>query len=50
MNTIELFSGTKSFSKVAKELNHSILTIDSQESLNPDLVMDLSQESNIYIK
>ena len=46
MNTLELFSGTKSFSKVAKRLGHNIFTIDNQKKLNPDLVMDLLKEDN----
>lgn len=36
MDTIELFSGTGSFSKVAKERGHSILTIDN--SPNADVI------------
>lgn len=42
MDTIELFSGTKSFSKVASKLGHSILTIDNDPGLSPDISMDLS--------
>ncbi len=41
MKTIELFSGTKSFSKVAKELGHEIFTIDNQPSLEPDMICDI---------
>lgn len=41
MNTIELFSGTKSFSKVAKALGHSTLTIDNDMYLDPDCVKDI---------
>lgn len=37
-NTLELFSGTKSFSKVAKELGYETFTVDNNESLEPDLV------------
>ena len=33
MKTIEFFSGTKSFSKVAKERGHSILTYDYNYSI-----------------
>lgn len=43
MNTIELFSGTKSFSKVAKELGHKTLTIDNDPELDPDWVMDIME-------
>jgi len=38
MKTLELFSGTKSFSKVAKELGHETITVDNDESLDPDLL------------
>ena len=38
MKTLELFSGTKSFSKVAKELGHSTCTIDNDSSLDPDIL------------
>jgi hypothetical protein len=40
-HTVELFSGTRSFSKVAKDYGHSTFTIDSNEELNPDLVADV---------
>lgn len=41
MKTVELFSGTKSFSKVAAERGHETFTVDFNEALNPDLVADL---------
>lgn len=41
MNTVELFSGTKSFSKVAKLLGHSTLTVDNDKSLEPDICVDI---------
>jgi len=41
MKTIELFSGTKSFSKVAKELGHETFTIDNDPSLEPDMIIDI---------
>lgn len=41
MKTIELFSGTKSFSKVAKRLGHDTFTIDNDQRLGPDLVADI---------
>lgn len=37
MKTLELFSGTKSFSKVAKEFGHDTFTVDFDSSLEPDL-------------
>lgn len=41
MKTIELFSGTKSFSKVAASLGHSTFTVDNQPSLEPDWCGDV---------
>jgi site-specific DNA-cytosine methylase len=50
MKTIELFSGTKSFSKVAKELGHETLTIDNDSSLEPDLCADIFGLSDLNYK
>lgn len=36
MNTIELFCGTKSFSKVAAERGHSTFTVDNDPQFEPD--------------
>lgn len=47
MKILELFSGTESFSKVAKERGHETFTIDNDESFKPDLcksVIDLTIE------
>lgn len=41
MKIIELFSGTKSFSKVAKSLGYETFTIDNDPALEPDLVRDI---------
>jgi len=41
MKTIELFAGTKSFSKVANDYGCSTLTIDNELKLNPDIVIDI---------
>lgn len=41
MKTVELFSGTKSFSKVAASLGYSTLTIDNDPSLDPDWCVDI---------
>lgn len=41
MKTVELFSGTKSFSKVMKKHGHSTLTIDNQPELEPDQCRDI---------
>ena len=43
MKTVELFCGTKSFSKYAEKLGHETFTVDFDETLNPDLVTDLSK-------
>lgn len=48
MTTLELFSGTKSFSKVAVEFGHSTLTLDNAPSLNPDIVRDVMDISDYY--
>jgi len=42
MNTIELFSGTKSFSKAARVAGHQTFTVDNNYKLKPDLVSDIS--------
>lgn len=42
MKILELFSGTGSFSKVARELGHETFTIDFDKSFNPDLCLDIS--------
>lgn len=39
--TLELFSGTKSFSKVAHQLGLPTFTIDNDKSLEPDNVKDI---------
>lgn len=41
MKTMEVFSGTKSFSKVAKELGHKTWTIDNNKELEPDFCCDV---------
>ena len=41
MKTIELFSGTKSFSKVMAHHGHSIFCVDNNADLAPDLVADI---------
>lgn len=41
MNTVELFSGTKSFSKVAKQHGFNTFTVDIDSNLEPDLVCDI---------
>ena len=41
MKILELFSGTESFSKVARERGHECFTIDMDLSFNPDLCIDI---------
>lgn len=41
MKTLELFCGTKSFSKVAKEYGYQTLTLDNDKQFNPDLCIDI---------
>lgn len=41
MKTIEFFCGTKSFSKVAKELGHETFTIDNDPQHEPDLCVNI---------
>lgn len=43
MNTIELFAGTRSFSKVAKELGHCTFTTDYEEIDGQDLIADVRE-------
>ncbi len=41
MRTVELFCGTKSFSKVAKTKGMSTFTIDNDPQHNPDLCVSI---------
>lgn len=41
MKTVELFCGTKSFSKYAQSLGHETFTVDFNSEFKPDLVFDL---------
>ena len=41
MKILELFSGTESFSKVARERGHEVFTIDNDSQFNPDLCKDI---------
>ena len=43
MQTIELFSGTKSFSAVARRFGHKTFTVDNDNSFSPDLCKDINQ-------
>lgn len=41
MKTVELFAGTKSFSKVAKGRGYETFTVELNEEFNPDLCKDI---------
>lgn len=41
MKILELFSGTESFSKVARERGHKYFTVDNDKQHNPDLCKDI---------
>jgi len=50
MKTLELFCGTKSFSKYAKQLGHSTYTIDNDSTFMPDITRDISGISEHDLK
>ncbi len=54
MRTIELFSGTQSFSKVARELGHETFCVDNNpefdNDMTKDITFDLIQNSNLNDK
>ncbi len=41
MNILELFSGTESFSNIARARGHKVFTIDNDSRFNPDLCIDI---------
>ncbi|MBE44264.1 MAG: DNA methyltransferase [Thaumarchaeota archaeon] len=41
MKILELFSGTASFSKIARSLGHECTTVDNDEYHNPDILIDI---------
>jgi hypothetical protein len=43
MYILELFSGTASFSNVARERGHECITLDNDARFNPDICMDIMQ-------
>ena len=43
MNILELFSGTASFSKVARERGHECITVDNNPEFDPDICVDVRQ-------
>lgn len=44
LKTVELFCGTKSFSKYAQKLGHDTFTVDKFDEFEPDLVHDLLEQ------
>lgn len=50
LNTVELFCGTKSFSKYAKSQGHKTYTVDIEEKFEPDIIADLSGEFPAELK
>jgi len=45
MKILELFSGTKSFSKVAESLGHEVTTLDWEPKFKPDICMDILDDN-----
>ena len=43
LKILELFCGTKSFSKVAEERGHQVYSVDINKKFNPDLCIDVSK-------
>jgi len=52
MKILELFSGTESFSKVARERGHETFTVDNNEQFNSDICIDIMDlnSNNFKIK
>ena len=44
MKTVELFAGTQSFSKVARELGHETFCVDSEDKFDNDLTEEISSQ------
>ncbi len=42
MKTVELFAGTQSFSKVARELGHDTFCVDNNSKFNNDITIDIN--------
>jgi len=45
MKTVELFAGTQSFSKVARELGHETFCVDNNEKFENDLTIEINEET-----
>lgn len=50
MKTLELFSGTKSFSKVAERFGCKTVTLDNKLDLNPTILQDVLDVPDDYFK
>ena len=50
MKTVELFAGTQSFSKVARELGYETFCVDKDSQFNNDLTIDLLNDSENFIR
>ncbi len=50
MKLLELFSGTKSVSKVFDKHGHDTYSIDFNEELNPDLCIDILDVTDVRMK
>jgi len=50
MKTVELFAGTQSFSKVAKELGHETFCVDNNDKFGNDLTCDLLNKSEDFVR
>lgn len=49
MQVLELYSGTATFSKVARQLGHRATTVDNDADCEPDLWLDLSMRESADI-
>lgn len=50
MRILELFSGTKSFSKIAEARGHKVFTVDIDSQFNPDLCIDIRDLNAMTIR
>lgn len=50
LNTVELFCGTKSFSKVAEKIGHHTITFDNNISFNPTVCIDVLNMNNYGLR
>ncbi len=50
MKTVELFAGTQSFSKIARELGHETYCVDNNDKFDNDLTCDLLNNSEDFVR